>query len=49
MNTAIIVVSILAGAFGLILAGWSIVNTRKKYYEDFLKRTSVREKLRLPR
>lgn len=36
---------IVAGAFAL----WSANNTRNKFYEDFMRRKSEREKLRVPR
>lgn len=49
MNTAIVIAGIFVGAIGLMFAGWSVMNTRKKYYYDFVRRNSVREKLRLPR
>lgn len=38
MENLIMVLSILTGASGLIAAIWSIFDTRKKYYQDYLKR-----------
>ena len=49
MNAFIIVISFIVGFLGLALATWSAVNTRNKYYNDFMERKPAREKLRLPR
>lgn len=49
MNTLIILISFIVGFLGLALAAWSAVNTRNKYYNDFMERKPGREKFRLPR
>ena len=38
MNIAIIIISSIAAIVGISVATWSIINTRKKYYEDYMRR-----------
>lgn len=38
MNTAISIISIIASLAGLFVAVQTIIETRKKYYNDYLKR-----------
>lgn len=49
MNTAIVVITIVAFVSGIALVVWSAINTRNRYSVDFMKRKSEREKLRLSR
>lgn len=44
-------IALLGGAIFLAVlsfSAWTVINTRKKYYEEFLRRKSEREKLHLP-
>lgn len=38
MSIMILAVSILVAVLGVILAVWTIAATRKKHYEEYLKR-----------
>ena len=38
MTTAIVVLSIILSLLGVLLAIWSIMDTRRKYYDDYIKR-----------
>lgn len=38
MTTAIIIACSVVGVVGIVVAAWSIINTRKKHYNDYLKR-----------
>ena len=38
MSVLILAVSILVAGLGVILAVWTIAATRRKYYEEYLKR-----------
>jgi hypothetical protein len=38
MNIAIIIIGSIAAIVGISVATWSIINTRKKYYEDYMRR-----------
>jgi len=38
INTAIYSISIFVGLFGIGISIWSFINTRNKYYHDYLKR-----------
>lgn len=38
MNTAITIISVLVSLVGLIVSLQTIIETRKKYYNDYLKR-----------
>lgn len=40
MTTLIIVLTAIVALVGISTAIWSIINTRKKFYNDFLKRKS---------
>lgn len=48
MTIVIVSTSILIMFVGVTFAIWTLVDTRKRYYNDFLKRKSEREKLHLP-
>ena len=37
-ETLIIIASILVAIMGIGVATWSIMNTRKRHYEDYLRR-----------
>ncbi|MDE0085341.1 MAG: hypothetical protein OXU23_06490 [Candidatus Poribacteria bacterium] len=37
MNIAIIIVGTVAAIVGISVATWSIINTRKRYYEEYRK------------
>lgn len=47
MNTLIIVSGIIVALAGVCLASWSYIDTRKKYYYEFMKRKSANEKFPL--
>lgn len=47
MNSIIIILGVIVALAGLGLVGWSFVDTRKKYYHEFMKRKSAREKFPL--
>lgn len=38
MNTFLIVIAVLIASFGGGVAIWSLIDTRKKYYEEYLSR-----------
>ena len=38
MTTVIVVLSIILSLLGVLLAIWSIMDTRRKYYDDYIKR-----------
>lgn len=38
MTTFIIAITILTVAIGICVASWSIIDTRKKYYDDYVTR-----------
>ena len=38
MTTVIIIIGSVAAIVGISVATWSIINTRKKYYEDYMRR-----------
>ena len=38
MNTAIIIISSVAAIVGICVSIWSIIDTRKRYYEDYMRR-----------
>lgn len=38
MTTIIIVASIILALVGILVAIWSIISTRKKYYDDYIER-----------
>ena len=38
MNTAIIIIGSIAAIVGVGVATWSIISTRKKYYDEYMKR-----------
>ncbi len=38
MTAVIITIGSIAAIAGIGVATWSIINTRKKYYEDYIKR-----------
>jgi FtsZ-interacting cell division protein ZipA len=44
MNTLITIVLIIVISIGIIFSIWSIINTRKKYYNDFIKKREERKK-----
>lgn len=48
MAATIYVITALAAFAGIGFAVWTFIDTRNKYYNDFVKRKSDREKLRLP-
>lgn len=48
MTALIIITSSLIMLFGILFSAWTAMDTRKRYYKDFTKRKSEREKLRLP-
>lgn len=48
MTVAIYTLTAIFAFVGISFAVWTVVDTRKKYYDDFLKRKSEREKLHLP-
>lgn len=48
MTSIIFILTALFTVAGIVLAAWTFIDTRKKYYNDFMKRKSGREKLRLP-
>ncbi|MCK9799508.1 hypothetical protein M1B34_17800 [Pseudomonas sp. MAFF 302030] len=48
MTAAIYIFTVVFAVIGVSFAVWTFVDTRKKYYDDFLKRKSEREKLHLP-
>ena len=37
MTTIILVISIIVSVLGLLVAIWTMVDTRKQYYEEYLK------------
>lgn len=47
MNAAIYVVTFIVTAAGIVFSVWSYIDTRKRYYNEFVKRKSKREKLHL--
>ncbi len=38
MTTIIVIASILLALLGIVLAIWSIIDTRKKHYNDYIRR-----------
>ena len=38
MTTAIVIIGSIAAIVGVGVATWSIVTTRKKYYDEYMKR-----------
>ncbi|WP_223554824.1 hypothetical protein [Pseudomonas sp. BF-R-01] len=48
MTAAIYIFTVAIAIVGISFAVWTFADTRKKYYDDFLKRKSEREKLHLP-
>ena len=38
MNSLIIIITIISAVIGLFLSIQTLVNTRRKYYNDYLKR-----------
>jgi len=38
MTTIIIVATIILALIGILIAVWSIVDTRRKHYDDYIKR-----------
>lgn len=48
MIYVVCVISFLVTIAGLGFAVWTYIDTRKKYYIEFMKRKSEREKLHLP-
>ena len=38
MTTIIIIASIVLALIGMIVAVWSIINTRRNYYNEYIKR-----------
>lgn len=38
MTTIIIVATIILALIGIFIAVWSIITTRKKYYDEYIKR-----------
>lgn len=49
INFAIFGIGIIFSVITIVFAVWSANATRNKYYHDFMRRKSEREKLRLPR
>lgn len=49
MNILIVAICVIVAVSGCGVALWSAINTRSKYVEEFTKRKSEREKLRLSR
>lgn len=49
INVIIFSIGIFFFVVSLAFSVWSANNTRNKFYKDFMKRKSEREKLRLPR
>lgn len=49
INLAIFAIGIVFTIITLVFAVWSANATRNKYYQDFMRRKSEREKLRIPR
>lgn len=49
INVIIFAIGVLFFVVASAFAVWSANNTRNKFYEDFMRRKSEREKLRLPR
>ena len=47
MTSLIIILGIAVSLVGLCLVVWSFIDTRKKYYYEFMKRKSAREKFPL--
>lgn len=47
MDVGIYVVTILLAAAGVAFAVWTFFDTRKRYYDEFVKRKSKREKFHL--
>jgi hypothetical protein len=48
MDAYIYIFTAFFAVVGVSFAVWTLFDTRKKYYNDFLKRKSEREKLHLP-
>lgn len=48
MTATIYILTAVFSVVGVIFAAWTFIDTRKKYYHDFMKRKSEREKLHLP-
>jgi hypothetical protein len=38
MTTVIVIIGSIAAVVGVSVATWSIVTTRKKYYDEYMKR-----------
>ncbi len=38
MTAVVITIGSIAAIVGIGVATWSIINTRKKYYEDYIRR-----------
>ena len=38
LTTLIVITGSIAAIVGIGVATWSIINTRKKYYEDYIRR-----------
>lgn len=49
INVIIFAMGVVFFAVAIMFYIWSSKNTRNKFYQDFMKRKSEREKLRLPR
>lgn len=48
MAVTIYIFTAVFAVAGIAFAAWTFIDTRKKYYHDFMKRKSEREKLHLP-
>lgn len=49
INTVIVLLGVVYFLVGGSVVIWSAINTRNKFYEEFMKRKSSGEKFRLPR
>jgi len=48
MTAIIYILTTIVSIAGVALVAWTFIDTRKKYYNEFVKRKSEREKLHLP-
>lgn len=48
MTGIIILVSVLVMGIGVLFSVWTVLDTRNRYYKEFMQRKSEREKLHLP-
>lgn len=48
MGFQIYIITAFCSVVGVSFAVWTYCDTRKKYYDDFMKRKSEREKFRIP-